>query len=472
MTRGGADPAEDRPAPSVRRCATAAELVKIRRAAGAPSALARHLVAHLSHPCATCWQAIEKVGRVSRRDDPDGLPLAPEGWEPSADPVVLALRTVGGWPPRRWLRPSHRDALDRVRERTGFLGLVVEECLRVTADDAARLALLSEWLPLVGLVDDTGQVDDADDAARWLHSRGLAYLAQTQAEADTALALATLTKAEEALGDGPPPAALRALHTVTRARIVESHHAQLTRAHLELAADRLAPSSHALRTEIFLDLAEFHLRHGQPQHTAQALGRAAQLLRESDQPLLVERLKLARVGWSLLLAETVTPGLQRLAGHATALGHASLALPIPAQLDAPLSQRRAALRKRLDVARAEHRPDSIWQALSYLGERQDSPDASILIGTSLRVVLAAALLGADDEAARAEVEAIRETFDSRPGLFLSIDQARSPLAGVLESYPEALEVEALVGPVLRVLDLLARPSAKTRDELATVEGSS
>ena len=469
MTHGGAEPATDRPAPSVRRCATAAELVKIRRAAAAPSSLARHLVAHLSHPCATCWQAVERVGRVSRRDDRDGLPLAPEGWEPSADPVVLALRTVGGWPPPRWLRPSHREALDRVRERTGFLGLVIEECLRVTADDAARRALLSEWLPLVGLVDDTGQVDDA---ARWLHSRGLAYLAQAQAETEPALALETLTKAEEALDDGPPPAALRALHTVTRARIVESQHAQLTRAHLELAADRLAPSSNALRAEVFLDLTEFHLRHGQPQHTAQALGRAAQLLRESDQPLLVERLKLARVGWSLLLAETVTPGLQRLAAHATALGHGSLALPIPAQLDAALSHRRAALRRRLEVARAEHRPDSIWQALSYLDEREESPDAGILVAESLRVVLAAALLGADDEAARAEVEAIRETFDSRPGLFLSIDQARSPLAGVLESYPEALEVEALVGPVLRVLDLLARPSAKTRDELATVEGSS
>ena len=460
MTQRAVEPAEATVAPSVRRCATAGELVKLRRAANAPSALARHLVAHLSHPCATCWEAIEKVGRVSRRDDGGGSSVAPEGWEPSTDPVVLALRTVGGWPPRRWLRPAHRVALDRVRERPGFLGLVLEECSRLTSDDRMRAALLTEWLRPVEAL------GEPDESTRWLHSRGLAYLAQAQAEADPATAAETLAQAEGILGDESPPEALRALHSVTRAQVVENQHAQLTRAHLELAADRLAATSGTLRAEVFLELAEFHLRHGQPQHTGQALGRAAQLLRESDQPLLAERLKLARVRWSLLMAETVAPGLQRLAAHATALGHWSLTMPIPTDLDAGLGSRREALRNHLDLAKAEHRPEAIRDALSYLGDRAESPDASILVETSLRVVLAAGLLRVDDDAARIEVNGIHETLDGRPGLFLAIDQARSPLAGVLESYPNAPEVASLVRPVLRVLDLLRQPSPKTRSELA------
>ena len=116
------------------RCVSMGRLEHWRTKGDLPEGGGRRLVAHLTEGCGRCWAALEGLAPFEQRSK--GIPVLDPALESSLDPVVWALRTMGGWPSRRWLRPRHRKALGGVREPAGFLALVLEEALRIARGDS------------------------------------------------------------------------------------------------------------------------------------------------------------------------------------------------------------------------------------------------------------------------------------------------------------------------------------------------
>ena len=444
--------------PSVRRCFGAAELARLRAAGQISETLARHLVAHLGHPCAQCWRAVQSLGGFEVELGPAEIPVEPEGLGPSTDPVVLALRTLGGWPPRRWLRPSHRAALDAALGPLGFLALVLEDARRVARTAGDGVAVLAPWLQYVEALGTSGPGVAA------LRARALVYLAQAHlAVEDPASATAILGRAERVIDQRPAPEDLQTLLTVTRARLTEAPHPQLARAYLELAVDRIVgPKSGDLRAEVLLELAAFYLDHGDTRQAWQTMSRAGRLLGETDAPLLVARLKRYRVRWSFLMAETMRPGLQRLAAHGRALGAWADRIDIPAALDAESWRQTKALALRMGEIWAEHTPEALRRALEWIEPGHHLARFEL----DLRMALAGSLLSCGDaEAAEAEIDTLRRSLAASPSLASDLGRVRLVLVDLLRDFRRVASVVELLGPVVRGIDRLLYPE----DEAAKVE---
>ena len=191
------------------------------------------------------------------------------------------------------------------------------------------------------------------------------------------------------------------------------------------------------------------------------MGRAGKLLEGIDAPLLVTRLARYRVGWCLLVAETVRPGLQRFAAHVRAFGHWAGRLDVPASLDAETWRENERLADRMETVWDESMPKPLRQALEWLDPEADVERFEI----ELRVVLTGALLRlGEPRQAEAEMATLRQLFDRSPLLRPELDRARAVLADLPKQFPDAEVVAELVGPVVMVLERLREPVGETETE--------
>ena len=107
-------------------CPSPEALDGLRRAKVIGQMEARALVRHLSRPCGECLARLETME-----------PVEPRELESTSSTVVRALRTLADRAGRQALWPSHRLAVDRVREPLGFAMLTMAEAYALGGTEAS-----------------------------------------------------------------------------------------------------------------------------------------------------------------------------------------------------------------------------------------------------------------------------------------------------------------------------------------------
>ena len=325
-------------------CRTRRDLENLRAASEAAPVIEQTLVDHLDHNCPQCWEAVGGLAPFEIEDRSARPPSGPE-LPDAASPVIAALRTFGGWPPRRWLRPAHRIVLHSAVTSAGFVTLVVEEARRLACASEDPVGVLLPWYRWM-----QQRRRSAREVRRLApaYARVQAHLADAlRAVGDLGQAKKVLDQAEATVNERPSPQDLNAVLCATRARLVETENPHLARAFYELAIDRLAaPRFRTLRVDTLLDLTAWYLHHEDPSSAQAELRRAERALGADDEPLLRSRLETYRAAVSFGFAAEA-PRLERIAHLAGAVGHGSRVLAIPTQIDRRAAEEAHDLQRRL-----------------------------------------------------------------------------------------------------------------------------
>lgn len=372
MRHSGVDPSSLRrpPGPPARRrplvlgngrsvamsCPKPSFFDKLRRRTSLDASLEEAMVLHLSEPCDRCWHRLDSLPALA---EPDARPNHGRPTLPYTDsPVVLALRTVGGWPPRLWLRPGRRDALERVDGPLGFLRLVIQEARAWAPIYGHGLDELQRW---VDLLDSQRPPGRGDLALESFYAHSLLCLAEIKAKRSPGTAAELLNRAslvhdqafDGRAGELSCDPLFDAHQLVVQAALAEKLGPDFAHQEYQLAAARLVEHRHAPhRVEILLRHADFLTRAGRLDEAQTCLVDARVRLARIDEGHLLEESTLHHAS-TLALAEALAAphgSLRHVARLAEARGILARTLPLGLEFDPAIAQRRGFLVPRLEDA--------------------------------------------------------------------------------------------------------------------------
>ena len=370
------------------RCAIANKLHGLRDSGSLGSNQSRALAIHLTAPCRECWT---QLGQLPPLAPPDGgLGDAPS-IVATRQPVALALRTLGGWPPEPWLSPARRSAKARVGESFGFLRLVLEEARAWASHDLEGFVEQGRWVEMVGRWPDPHR-----QPSQSLRARALAIMAEafaSRANLEAGWELIQRSVEEAGAPENPDDIELAAFQAEVRARLSESTSPGYAAGEYALAVDYLIAPRHAdRRLEILLRQARYLVRTPVrvEAHEAPSLDQAAKILdvvwsrlkNKDESRFLHQSYRQVAASLALRWARDARPGLERWIYVAEAIGHLALTRPLPKVVDPALACEHALLERFLEEEREARRPEAIREAI----ESTEAPEVLVHLLAALAIV--------------------------------------------------------------------------------------
>lgn len=329
--KGTPDAASQSPCPS-------AEAVEALRSAAEPDeAAARGLLQHLGHQgCPDCWQTIRRLSPLAVETEDGMPPPLPAGLEPSDHPVVLALRTLGGWPPPDWLWPDHALALETADGPGGFLALALEEAHRVIPKAKERAPLLEHWLEVIfGKAEGELPSNPPDTGSSEVRYRAFAYMADAyRADGNESQALLMIHLLDQVFEGQPASVPMTALLTRLRLRLLRPQHHPVVVTIKEGVDQLVAEGWRERAIHLCLAVNDYEMLHGDVDSGQPILERAFDLLEDLRAPSLIS-LRLRYGIWHRLLraADQAPPTGARLVFHGTCVGRLCSLPKVPRELD-------------------------------------------------------------------------------------------------------------------------------------------
>ena len=369
------------------RCSTAIKLHGLRDTGSLGPTKSRALVVHLTAPCRDCWSQLDRLPRLASAGKLGDVPEVVE----ARQPVVLALRTLSGWPPEPWLSPSRREARVRVAEPFGFLRLVLEEARAWASHDLDGFVELGRWVEMVGRWPDPHRQPSPS-----LRARALAMMVEafaSQANLDAGWELIQRSIEEAGTPEDSDDIELAAYQAEVRARLSETTGPNYAADEYALAADYLVAPKHAdRRIEVLLRQARYLVRSPvrvEARESA-ALDHAERILEEVGSRLkdregsqfLRQSYRQVAASLALRWARDARPGLERWIHVAEAVGHLAFTRPLPKVVDPALANERALLERFLEEEQESRRPERLREAI----ESTDGPEELAHLLLALAVV--------------------------------------------------------------------------------------
>ena len=426
------------------RCATASKLHGLRDSGSLGKNQSRALAIHLTAPCRECWDQLRQLPPLAPPDG--GLGDTPSIVE-TRQPVALALRTLGGWPPEPWLSPARRSAKARVGEPFGFLRLVLEEARAWASHDLEGFVELGRWVEMVGRWPDPHRQPSLSFRARTLAIMAEVFTG-SRANLEAGWELIQRSVEEAGTPENPDDIELAAFQAEVRARLSETTGPAYAAGEYALAVDYLVAPRHAdRRAETFLRYARYLVRtpvrvyaRESPslEQAAKILDRVWSRLKGQDEARFLHQ-SYRQVAASLALrwARDARPGLERWIYVAEAIGHVALTRPLPKVVDPALAYEHALLERFLEEEQEARRPEAIREAI----ESAEAPEVLV------HLLAALAIVEKGEEHQQRLHEVLEQHSEAREHLR---DSARR-LGGVLDRFVGVPAVRRLLVASLQVL---------------------
>ena len=390
------------------------------------------LACHLSRPCRTCLDRLHGLPRLA---PPEAGPGQRVDLADTKSVLIRALRTLGGWPPGRWLQAERRRALAAVGEPFGFLWLVLEEARHT---ERAGLGVeLPRWVERVQQID--GARGHRCQSAPVL-ARALCYLAVAEhSPRRSSVALDLFDRAAAVIDDRPRDVYLAALSAETHGRLLADRRPGFAQEQFELAADFVVLHNRERWAEIQLARGRLLLAAGGPEAALDLADEVEGGFIERDAPLVRRSLRLLRAQVAQAAVTASTPGLPRLLRGAELAAVMEPAGPIAPEFDAELCHKYARLVCQLEEVDDQHRP--IWL-------RDVDPIA--FDGPVDEALFTAVLAALDPERTSQHRERLAELAGD-PEIARALAEGLAEIEAVRQSTAEVRGVPELLGPVAEVL---------------------
>ena len=392
------------------------------------------LACHLSKPCRTCLGRLRGLPPLTPPEAGPGQRVALANTKSA---LIRALRTLGGWPLRRWLQAERRRALEAVGQPLGFLWLVLEE-----SRHTERLGLGVELPRWVERVQQIHATKGHRCHSATLLARALCYLASAEhARRRSSVALDLFDRAATIIDSEPRELHLAALGAETYGRLLADRRPGFALGQFELAAGFIVLHNRERWAEIQLTRARHQLAARDPEAALGLADEVAEGFVSWDAPLVLWSLRLLRARVAQAAVASSSLGLPRLLRGAELAAVMEPAGPIAPEFDAELSHEYARLICQLEEVADQHRPHWLREidpvafdshldealftvALAALDREGVAEHRQRLAGLVVDPEIAQALAGS-----LAEVEAVRRSTSEVRG----VPELLGPVAEALRS---------------------------------------